>query len=172
MNTPPMRPSSAGSQPADLLALARSQRVMVRLFAASIALVGVKFALPMVLSHDAAMAMSTPMLGVQALLWIALAVMAHRVARASGMSDSTSWVHAGLTLVPLLNLGVVLLLNLRASKILQQAGVPAPLTGVCAKDLARLKPASSCPGCGYSVRGVASGRCPECQRELSARRAA
>ncbi|MFO0830693.1 MAG: hypothetical protein U0637_02505 [Phycisphaerales bacterium] len=53
-----------------------------------------------------------------------------------------------------------------ATKLLKNNGVPAGLLGVSGPDMERLR-ASACAGCGYDLRGLSGGTCPECGAPVS-----
>jgi hypothetical protein len=66
-----------------------------------------------------------------------------------------------LGIVPLLNLIIMLIYNQRATSILRRHGVVVGFLGIRKEDWHKLV-GGSCPACGYDVRGLPQGVCPEC----------
>lgn len=67
-----------------------------------------------------------------------------------------------LSFAPCVPLGVLLLVNDRAIRMLRAAGLRVGLMGVADAEIVRLLSTDSCRTCGYNLYGNVSGVCPEC----------
>lgn len=67
-----------------------------------------------------------------------------------------------LSFAPCVPLGVLLLVNDRAIRMLREAGLRVGLMGVADAEIVRLLSTDSCRKCGYNLYGNVSGVCPEC----------
>lgn len=67
-----------------------------------------------------------------------------------------------LMLAPCLNLLVLLIINGRASVLLQRAGVKVGFFGTTGEEVRRRLAPYYCAQCGSSLMGETSSRCPEC----------
>jgi hypothetical protein len=165
----PVAPSSRqGSRP-DPSLLANAQRLTIHLVGAILALGVAKWMLVGLLSAPAWIgALMTLM---QVGLWGASIWAVWKLAQACRLSNNASLAHALGMFVPIVNLVVLVLLNMRAGKILQEAGVKAGFLGVSKAEMKKLAGAK-CSSCGYRSRGVSTGECPECRASLRAKEAA
>lgn len=64
--------------------------------------------------------------------------------------------------IPCINLLLLLVINNRAVTELRMAGLRVGFMGVKDEDVVNLLSRFTCRGCGYSLVGNVSGRCPEC----------
>ena len=89
-----------------------------------------------------------------------------RLAKATGSNLFLAIIGGLLTLVPILGLLLLLAANARATRVLKRHGVPVGFLGVSKAQVARLRE-GACKSCGYDIRGLKAGVCPECGAALS-----
>jgi hypothetical protein len=73
-----------------------------------------------------------------------------------------------LMFLPAINLLILLVENLRATRVLRRAGLRVGFMGVMDDDVVRTLAPNLCRRCGYDLRGNVSGRCPECGTNVPA----
>lgn len=95
-------------------------------------------------------------LAVLAVVWV--------VATMSALRIHLAWriILVPLLLVPLVGLLCLLLVNRRATKVLQLAGLHVGFMGVREEDVIRKFSQFLCTTCGYDLTGNVSGFCSEC----------
>ncbi len=69
-----------------------------------------------------------------------------------------------LMLAPCVNLFVLVVINVSATRTLRRTGVRVRFMGVDPEELERVLNTDLCKGCGYNLTGNVSGICPECGR--------
>jgi hypothetical protein len=67
-----------------------------------------------------------------------------------------------LMIAPCINLMVLLLVNMSATRTLRRAGIRVGLMGADPEEVERMVNPDLCNECGYNLTGNVSGHCPEC----------
>lgn len=159
----------APAQRPDFAQIANAQRMVLRLTGGVLGLAILKAGLAAML-HAPQWMLSIMTIG-QLGLWAALVWGVWKLAQACNQPRTASLLHAAGMLVPIVNLAVLVIANMRAAKMLQEGGVAAGFLGVSREQMSRLA-AASCASCGYKARGVTQPNCPDCGKDLRQRQAA
>lgn len=101
-------------------------------------------------------------------VYIAIAIMTARLAIVSGERAEGAIVSILLFLIiPIAGVILVIRAILTASEVLRDNGAKVGFFGVSPSELSRLRQ-YGCTGCGYDVRGLQGGVCPECGANIAA----
>lgn len=151
----------------NLVRLAKSQRWLILAILARLVLEAMMWAF--VWGGGGGPAQQFGALGIIA-LWmaanIATIALVANMARAYGFNWFMSVAGALVTVLGCIGLVVLVLLNQRVITTLQKAGVKVGFFGVNAREMNKLR-LGVCGGCGYDIRGLTGGTCPECGAVLA-----
>ncbi len=151
-----------------LVAVAQTQRILILLVLASLILQAAMISVPrMLLPGGLAGVMSLLMIAFYFLTGLAAIVFTVRLAIVSGANKVLAFVMAPFMLVPCVGLLLLLSANAMATKVLRDNGAKVGFFGVSPSELSRLRE-YGCPGCGYDIRGLQGGVCPECGANVAA----
>ncbi len=157
-----------GKKLIDLYAVAVAQRQLILLIAASLLVQAAYLVLPRVLggmNTDLMMVFSAVFGLAHLMIFVLSIVLCARLARRTGAGAVFLVLTVLIMLLPCLNLLWLLMVNGRATRHIQAAGVRVGFFGVARDDLAALLE-GACAGCGYDIRGVTAAQCPECGRVI------
>jgi len=146
----------------DVRLIARRQRRLIWLVLASVASMAIScLGSPVALMRSGAAAMilvAVIDVGLRLAAWVGTILLM----RALRTNLVVLIICAVLMLIPFINLLILLMENLRATRTLRRAGLRVGFMGVKDQDvIIRLAP-HVCRTCGYDLTGNVSGRCPEC----------
>ncbi len=153
-----------------LVDVARWQRFLLLVIFANVALPlggGLVFAVPGLVPGSP----GTANLIENAIFWTVAAgcllavVLAGRLGRATGLEKDASVMLACCAAIPFFGIFTLALLNRRATGVLRRAGCKVGFLGVAKEQMLKLID-GACRGCGYDVRGIEGGKCPECGGEV------
>lgn len=151
-----------------LVAVAQTQRILILLVLALLILQASMIILPgMIPPGGLAGMMSLLMFAFYFLTGLAAIVFTVRLAIASGGNKIIAFIVAPFLIVPCLNLLLLLWANSMATKVLRDNGAKVGFFGVSPSELSRLRE-YGCTGCGYDIRGLQGGVCPECGANVAA----
>ena len=152
-----------------LVAVAQTQRILILLVLASLTLQAAIIGAPSVIANLGAA--SEVARDILVLAWILNAiagvVFTVRLAIVSGANKLLAFVMAPFMLVPCLGIVLLLSANAMATDVLRDNGAKVGFFGVSPSELSRLRQ-YGCTGCGYDVRGLQGGVCPECGANIAA----
>ena len=100
--------------------------------------------------------------GVMVLLFLGNVVFILRLVHAQGTHIVVQILLAILTLLPLVNLLVMLMANSQATATLRTAGIRVGFLGASKRDVKMAVSIGRCRQCDYDLTGLTAGRCPEC----------
>jgi hypothetical protein len=151
----------------NLVRLARSQRLLLRLVLAAVCIYG---ATPMAAALLHFSPAARILVFVLAAIFLVLAIMsvvqASRLLVAAGGSTVVAYAVALPMIIPLVGLLIAALINERATKLLRANGAKVGFLGVTKEQMLKLT-AGCCRGCGYSTAGLTGTVCPECGGPIS-----
>jgi hypothetical protein len=96
-----------------------------------------------------------------ALCALASIVFCIRLAIVSGANKIIAFMVAPLMLLPIIGILLLFRANAMATKVLRDNGARVGFLGVPPGEMSRLRQ-YGCTGCGYDIRGLQGGVCPEC----------
>lgn len=153
-----------------LVKVARAQRMLILLVLGALCAYGLLMSMRMVSPQLASGPGALVVFTIIALLYlgicIAAVVQTVRLSIASGGNVVLAVVMGVFMIVPCLGLLLMLVANQRATTLLKQAGVNVGFMGVAADEMGKLIE-GACAKCGYDLRGLAGGVCPECGAPLT-----
>lgn len=94
-------------------------------------------------------------------LLLATVAQTYVVAVGAAMHRVPAALLAAPALIPIVGLVAVFIANLRATRLIEANGGIVGYFGVSKREMIRLA-VSSCHRCGYDLRGLDTGVCPEC----------
>lgn len=157
-----------GGRRINLVRLAETQRVMIWFILVRLAGEAGWIAM----NTGAVGRIPTPMVWLLFAIYVAVqlacAVLVARTARAYGLGWLMSILGAAVTLIAFVGLITAALLNQRVVDTLKKAGATVGFMGVSAEEMSKLRE-GVCRGCGYDLRGLAPGVCPECGAAVAPR---
>lgn len=153
-----------------LLAVAQTQRILIMLVLVSIAIQAGVVALPDLMTRQSSMRETVNLVLGLAYLFCGVAAIAFtvRLAIVSGGNKIIAFIVAPFMIAPCVGLLLLLRANMMATKVLRDNGVKVGFLGVSPSEFNRLRQ-NCCPGCGYSIEGLATGVCPECGTSMVAK---
>jgi hypothetical protein len=146
----------------DLRKLARRQREIIWLFAASIVVQGIAYSIPT--ASRARIAGTEAMF--QSLVSILVGISVIRALIAQGNKIFAIGLCTLLAFAPCFNILLLIMVSMSATGTLRNAGIRVGFWGAKDDDVIRALNPMLCRGCGYDLTGNVSGRCPECGRDV------
>ncbi|MBI1827795.1 MAG: hypothetical protein HY287_02690 [Planctomycetes bacterium] len=146
----------------DLRRLAKRQRGIIWLIAASILAQAIVFSIP---------ATQTPSITLmlayfQTLVSILIGVGVIRALIAQGNNIIAIALCSLLAFAPSGNILLLIMVSISVTGTLRQAGIRVGFMGAKDDEVLRALNPMLCRGCGYDLTGNVSGRCPECGRDV------